>query len=84
MFLKRASRRVRTALLVPVMMFTLALPTGCEFDLGDFSTTTTTTLDGREVVSFLVRSAILTPVETAVNRGVDWLFNRIEGDEDDE
>ena len=42
-----------------LMGMMMALPLGaCKLD--DFSTTTTTTLSGREVVTFLVRSALLT------------------------
>ena len=51
-------------------------------DLGEFTTTTTTTLDGREVVSFLVRTAILTPIETVVNTGVNAFFDRFDKDDD--
>lgn len=51
-----------------------ALPLGaCE--LGDFSTTTTTTLSGREVVEFLVRSAVLTPIDNLVTNAVDAFFD---------
>lgn len=61
----------------------LAAPLGA-CDLGEFTTSSTVTLSGREVISFVVRSAILTPIENAVNRGVDYVFNKLEGDEDDD
>jgi hypothetical protein len=50
--------------------------------LSDFTTTSTVTLDTREVVSYLVRSFILTPIETAINNGIDKVFEQLE-DEDE-
>ncbi|HMQ16678.1 MAG TPA: hypothetical protein PKC49_11960 [Phycisphaerae bacterium] len=47
---------------------------GCNF--GEF--TSTVTLDGRQVVTYLVRSAILTPIQTAIDGGIDYLFDRLE------
>ncbi len=47
-------------------------------DLGQFTTTSTVTLDGREVVSFLVRSWLLTPIENAVDEGIDRFFDQFE------
>jgi len=59
-----------------------SLPLGaCE--IGDFSTTTTTTLSGREVVTFLLRSAILTPIDNLLTNAVDAFFDEYV-DEDDE
>jgi len=52
---------------------------GC--DLGEFQSTSVVTLDGREVVTFLVQSAILTPIQTAVENAVDNFFDRFEDDE---
>lgn len=52
-------------------------------NLGEFTSTSTVTLSGREVVSFLVRSLILTPIQDVIDRGVNNLFDKIEGDEDD-
>lgn len=52
-------------------------------DLGEFTTTSTVTLSGRDVVSFLVRSAVLTPVETAVDRVITNLFDKLEGEDDE-
>ncbi len=51
----------------------------CNF--GEFESTSTVTLDGREVVQFLVRSAILTPIQDAIDTGVDALFDRLEDDD---
>ena len=51
----------------------MALPLGA-CNLEDFSTTTTTTLSGREVVSFLVRSALLTPIENFINGRIADFF----------
>jgi hypothetical protein len=52
---------------------------GCE--LGDFSTTTTTTLDGREVVTYLVRSAILTPIDNFLTGAIDAFFDEMADEE---
>lgn len=54
---------------------------GC--DLGEFTTTSTVTLSGREVIAYLIRSAILTPIQTAIDQGIDALFDRLEGEDDD-
>ena len=52
-------------------------------ELGDFSTTTTTTLSGREVVEFLVRSAVLTPIDNLLTNAVDAFFDEfVEEDEE--
>jgi len=54
-------------------------PGGC--DLGTFTATSTVTLDGREVVSALVRAGILTPIENAIDAGVEALFDKLESDD---
>ena len=64
-------------MLAAVLPFTMG---GCE--LGEFTSTSTVTLSGREVVSFLVRSWIFTPIQTAIDDGINSFFDRIE-DEDD-
>ncbi len=51
-------------------------------DLGEFTTTSTVTLDGREVVEYLINSAILTPINTYVHDRVDEIFDQLE-DEDE-
>ena len=55
---------------------------GCTVDFGDFTSSSTVTLDGREVVTYLVRSLVLTPIQTYVDNGIDYIFDRLE-DEDD-
>jgi len=67
------------ALVVPGVLSDLD---GCDF--GEFTTTTTTTLDGREVVQFLVRSWILTPIEEYLDRSIDALFDKLEGEDAEE
>ncbi len=47
-------------------------------NLSEFTSTSTVTLSGREVVSFLVRSWLLTPIETAVNNGINNFFDQFE------
>lgn len=60
----------------------LALPfpfNSCTFD--QFTSTSTVTLDSRDVVSFLLRSWILTPIENVINTGIDKLFEQFDGEE---
>ena len=72
--------RVRRAAMLATMSGALAFQFGgC--NLGEFTTTTTTTLSGREVISFLVRTAVLTPIETLINNGIEAFFDRFEDDE---
>ena len=52
---------------------------GC--DVGEFTTTSTVTLDSREVLRFFVKSLVVTPIEDAIDTGVDRLFDEIRGDE---
>jgi hypothetical protein len=52
-------------------------------DLGEFQSTSTVTLSGREVVSFLVRSWVLTPIENAIDTGVERFFDRFDDEDDD-
>ena len=52
---------------------------GC--DLGEFTTTTTTTLDGREVVTYLARSAILTPIDNFITNAIDSFFDQLQDEE---
>ena len=70
-------RRVGTVAAAGVM---LQSPLQC--NLSDFTTTTTTTLDGREVVTFIVRSAILTPLDNLVTAGIDRFFDQFIEDND--
>lgn len=56
----------------------LAMGTLCQFggcDLGQITTTTTTTLDGREVLINLLRSAILNPIDAYITLQVNNLFD---------
>lgn len=70
--------RFKKAAAVGVTGTMLALPASC--DLGEFTTTSTVTLDGREVVSFLVRSWIMTPIQDGIDRGIDAFFDQFEDD----
>lgn len=54
-------------------------PGGCDF--GSITTTSTVTLDGRTVISSLIKSGILTPLETWINTGVDALFDKLENND---
>ena len=54
----------------------LQLPASCQLE--DFTTTTTTTLEGREVVSYFARSWIVTPIEQWLDNRIDALFDKWE------
>ena len=72
--------RLKELAIVGVLGTAFVVPLGgC--DMGEFTATSTVTLDGREVVSFLVRSWVLTPIEEAINNGVERLFDRIESED---
>ena len=61
---------VRRWIAVVLIGVTWGFPLGaCE--LGEITTTTTTTLDGRDVIVSLVRSAIITPLDA-------WLTGLVE------
>ena len=54
-----------------------AAGTLCQFggcDLGSISATTTTTLDGRQVIISMIRGAILTPLDTFITNTVNDAF----------
>ena len=51
---------------------------GCQID----QITTTTTLDGREVMISLIRGAVLSPIDAWITQGVNDLFDElVDGDE---
>jgi hypothetical protein len=65
---------------ISVLGTMLQLPLGaCKLE--DFTTTTTTTLDGREVVTYLVRSAILTPIDNYLTGAINAFFDQLYDDE---
>ncbi len=76
----RRLARVRRFSTIAAAGVMLQSPLQC--NLQDFTTTTTTTLDGREVVTFLVRSAILTPLDNLVTAGIDRFFDQFIDDND--
>ncbi len=47
-------------------------------DLGEFTTTTTTTISGRDAVLFLVRSLIFNPIEEFITDRIDDLIGEEE------
>ena len=71
---------VRKMAVVSLTAMLFAFPLG-SCDLGEFTSTSTVTLSGREVVSYLVRSLVLTPIQTALDQGIDRFFDEFE-DED--
>ena len=50
---------------------------GCKID----QITTTSTLDGREVMISLIRGAILSPIDAAITQGVNELFDELVDEE---
>lgn len=68
--IKRKAAIGLTAVAMPLSMG------GC--DLTDFTATSTVTLDGREVVSYLVRSAILTPIQDFIDNAINQFFDEFE------
>lgn len=46
---------------------------GCQLD--EFNTTSVVTLNTRDVVNFLVQSWVLTPIQNAIQNGVDNFFD---------
>jgi len=78
----RPLRSWRRHVIVGALGTTFALPLGaCELD--QFTTTTTTTLDSRDVVQFLVNSWIVTPITDFIQSKVDQAFDHIFGTEDE-
>lgn len=74
---RRIARMNRIVLLVSSGIASIAVG-GCDFS--EF--TTTVTLDSRQVVEFLVRGAILTPLENAIDDGIDYVFDRLDNGDD--
>jgi hypothetical protein len=77
MILYRRLHGIRQFATVGLLSTTLAFG-GCQ--LGDFTTTSTVTLSGRDVVSYLVRSAIMTPLQNFIDNAVNEFFDQIEED----
>ncbi|MCP4592913.1 MAG: hypothetical protein GY842_19425 [bacterium] len=77
----RCTTALRRRLAVLIAGTACALPLG-SCDLGEFTTTSTVTLSGREVVEYLVESAILTPLNTYVGDRVDDLLDQFDPDDE--
>lgn len=52
-------------------------------NLNQITTTQTVTLNTRDVIAFLLRSALLTPIETAVNNGINNLLDKLDDNNDE-
>lgn len=77
MFSDRKLLKLRKKMMVLATGMALAFPFGsCNFD----EITTTSTVDTRVVVQSLVKSWVLTPIETFVNDKIDGFFDHIAGD----
>lgn len=77
----RPLRSWRRHLIVGTLGTTFALPLGaCQFD--EFTTTTTTTLDSRAVMQYLVNSWVVTPITSFIQSKVDQAFDNIFGTEE--
>jgi Sec-independent protein secretion pathway component TatC len=64
-------RKFMAAMFSAGMLF--QLPGGC--NIGEITTVTTTTLNGRDVIISLVRSAIITPLDAVLT---NWITNAVE------
>ena len=62
---------------IVVIGVSLAPLVGCE--LGEFTTTTTTTLSGEEVVTYLVRSLVVTPIDEFLTDRIEDFFGEEDG-----
>ena len=74
---RRSGWRGRALLALVGMM---CISSGGACDLGEFTTTSTVTLDGREVVEYLVESAVLTPINTFVHDRLDEILDQVDDD----
>jgi len=54
----------------------------CNLD-DQISTTTTVSLNGRDVITQLINSAIITPLQDAVANGVDAFFDQFDHEHDE-
>jgi hypothetical protein len=70
---KRTQKLAALAMVGTVFAFPFQ---GC--DLGEFQTSSVVTLDGRQLVTYLVNSAILLPIQTFINDGVNNLFDQFD------
>ena len=72
----RARRWALIALLASGLPLTMG---GCSLD--NFTTTQTVSLSGRDIASYLVQALIVTPMQDAINGGVDALFDHLENND---
>lgn len=47
-------------------------------NLGEITTTSTVTLDGREVIVSIVRSAVITPIDEFITGRINAFFDELE------
>ncbi|MCA9243267.1 MAG: hypothetical protein KDA32_04870 [Phycisphaerales bacterium] len=73
---KRISRARKMLLCATISGATLLQAGSC--NLGEFTTSTVTTFSGREVALFLVRSVLLTPIQTFVDSRVNGFFDNLD------
>lgn len=76
--MKRYRHELRGRKLTAIVVRGVLLAPLVGFELGEFTTTTTTTLGGEEVVTYLVRSPIVTPIDELLTDRIEGFF----GDED--
>lgn len=74
----RMSRFKRAAALFVVSSGTLLQLGNC--NIGDYVATTSVTVDPRSVISSLVKGLIIAPIEDLIDRGIDYVFDKLEGD----
>lgn len=74
----RMSHFKRAAALFAVSSGTLLQLGNC--NISDYVATTSVTVDPRAVISSLVKGLIIAPVEDLIDRGIDYVFDKLEGD----
>ncbi len=60
----------------------LQIPFFGRCDFGEVNTSVT--LDSRDLISSVVSAFLISPIEAAINDGIDFVFDRLEGDDDGE
>lgn len=80
--MKRYKRLARLRRLMLVGLIGTTLATGPCSSLSDFTSTSTVTFSGREIAAYIVNALLLTPLQQALDTGVDRIFDKLEEQED--
>jgi outer membrane lipopolysaccharide assembly protein LptE/RlpB len=68
-------------LLLALLLLIAPLTSGCDFEFGEITTTSTATLNSRDVVTSLIQGWIVTPINTFIADRIDAAFDQLEGDD---